>query len=146
MQWNKRLGEYEWVLRVAQAEECLEGIQANLRLRAFLEGRQTQGTTGVASSTRSKTALQNCTNRINHFSLRYRKAQSALASLAKVLDKGHHWSLRYRTLANNDVRPLPKGYELGEGRATLSWIWLEVGVEPNNDASWRDGKCLLFFR
>lgn len=107
-------------LRLAQLEEALHSLRRNLRRQRVLFDHQRDHTsgTGVAANTRIRTAITACQSRKELDCERYRTARAALTSL----DPDGAWIKRFKPLDESDVRPLPGG-GLGEGTASLTWIW-----------------------
>jgi hypothetical protein len=125
--WNKQLGEYEWLLREAQAQDSLDKIRQNLRLRDFLLKKKKDWSRGVRENTRSQTAITQATNKVTAFTTKYRAARTALGNLAPLLNKGDKWSSEFLLLQDADIKGLPaEGW--GEGTRKLSWIWMSQGV------------------
>lgn len=140
--WDKQLGEYEWLLRQAQAKDALSGLQQNLRLRDFLIKKKKNWARGVRENTRSQTVISQAQNKINVCVTRYRVARNAIGQLATSLQKGSAWSSEFPLLSDNDIQGLPtEGW--GEGRRRLSWIWLTSGVENNTTPQLNDGTAII---
>ncbi|KIL56864.1 hypothetical protein M378DRAFT_188510 [Amanita muscaria Koide BX008] len=120
--WDRRLGEYEWLLRDAQARDALNGLRQNLRLRDFLLKKKKDWSCGVRQNTRLQTIISQALKKISGFATKYRITRTALSRLAPVLQKGHAWSAEFPLLRDEDIQGLPV-QSLGEGRRVLSWIW-----------------------
>ena len=131
MNWDdrlRRLGEYEWLLRQAQAQDSLRKMRDLLRLRDFLIKNKKNWSRGVQQNTRSQSEINKAQKKIQACTTKYRAAHSALRILAKILEKGDAWSMEFRQLNDDDVSGLPaEGW--GEGTRTLSWIWMAPGVD-----------------
>ena len=131
MNWDdrlRRLGEYEWLLRQAQAQDSLRKMRDLLRLRDFLIKNKKNWSRGVQQNTRSQSEINNAQKKIQACTTKYRAAHSALRILAEILEKGDTWSMEFRQLNDDDVSGLPaEGW--GEGTRTLSWIWMAPGVD-----------------
>jgi hypothetical protein len=122
-----RLGEYEWTLRQAQAQDCLNKMRDLLRLRDFLIKKKKNWSRGVQQNTRSQSEINKAEKKIQACIAKYRAAHSALCVLAEILKKGNAWSMEFQQLKDDHVKGLPaEGW--GEGTRTLSWIWMAPGV------------------
>lgn len=143
--WDKRLGEYEWQLRLAQARDALNGLRQNLRVRDFLTKKKKDWARGVRQNTRSQTVISQTQNKVTACATRYRIARNALSRLATSLEKGTTWNLEFRLLNDGDIQGLPaEGW--GEGRRMLSWIWTTQDVSDNvdNEPQLNDGNIDYF--
>ena len=128
----RRLGEYEWMLRQAQAQDSLNKMRDLLRLRDFLRKKKKDWSQGVHENTRSQAQIDKAEKKIRACAVRYRAAHSALGVLAKILEKENGWTMDIRQLDDDHIKGLPiEGW--GEGTRTLSWIWMAPGVIPNSD-------------
>ena len=122
-----RLGEYEWLLRQAQARDSLSKMRDLLRLRDFLIKKKKNWSRGVQQNTHSQSEINKAEKKIQACTSKYRAAHSALCVLAQILEKGYSWSTEFQQLKDNHVKGLPaEGW--GEGTRTLSWIWMVPGV------------------
>ena len=122
-----RLGEYEWLLRQAQAQDSLTKMRDCLRLLDFLIKKKKNWSRGVQQNTRSQTEINKAEKKVKACAAKYRTAHSALCALAQILKKGISWSMELKQLNNDDIKGLPaEGW--GEGTRTLSWIWMAPGV------------------
>jgi hypothetical protein len=130
LNWDDRLrqlGEYEWTLRQAQAQDSLNKMRDLLRLRDFLIKKKKNWSRGVQQNTRSQSEINKAEKKIQACTVKYRAAHSALCVLAEILKKGNTWSMKFQQLKNDHVKGLPaEGW--GEGTRTLSWIWMAPGV------------------
>ena len=123
----RRLGEYEWLLRQAQAQDSLTKMRDLLRLQDFLIQKKKNWSRGVQQNTRSQSEINQAQKKIQACTTKYRAAHSALHILAEILEKGNTWSVEFRQLNDDDIKGLPaEGW--GEGTRTLSWIWIAPGV------------------
>jgi hypothetical protein len=122
-----RLGEYEWMLRQAQAQDSLNKMRDLLRLRDFLIKKKKNWSRGVQQNTRSQSEINKAEKKIQACTAKYRAAHSALCVLAEILEKGNTWSMEFQLLKNDHVKGLP-AEGLGEGTRSLSWIWMAPGV------------------
>jgi hypothetical protein len=142
IEYNKELRHYEWDLRIAELEDILEAIRGALRLLAHIDQRRVQGGDGVAAATRSQKAISSCHDRVRKCHRRYNDSRAALASLAKNGGVADGWEKRYKVLNADDVQKLPKGGEIGEGRVKLSWIWYDMGSDPDDPKAIHEGKLI----
>ncbi|KAJ6495711.1 hypothetical protein C8R47DRAFT_1176230 [Mycena vitilis] len=147
------LPEIERRLRLAEAEEALEGVRQGLRTRTMTNRFRLRNYTGQGMMTKGQGILRQINVRISIAKLRYRYARAALL----VLQKHGAWEERLRVLEDEDVRALNEraltaeekaqnahwaeiggavieggvaraaGVARGEGSHTLSWIWYTVG-------------------
>lgn len=125
--WNRSLGEHEWSLRMAQANDSLEDLRQNLYLRDFLLKRKKDWSRGVRENTRSQTVIDRANAKVIASAAKYRIARIALSQLAPILDEDTSWASELRELSESDIEGLPaEGW--GEGRRRLSWIWVVAGV------------------
>ncbi|KIL55356.1 hypothetical protein M378DRAFT_182256 [Amanita muscaria Koide BX008] len=124
---DQHLGEYEWLLREAQAHDSLESLRQNLRLRDFLQKRKKDWARGVRQNTRSQALINQANTKIAASAAKYRVARIALGQLAPILNKGSSWMSGLCKLRESDIEGLPaEGW--GEGWRTLSWIWMIAGI------------------
>jgi hypothetical protein len=131
--WDKQLGEFEWLFRIAQAHDSLHKLRDNLRLKEYLSKTKKQSSRGVRENTRSQTQINNVVKKIQTAAIKYRVARSALSALTPILGKDNKWSSELQVLKDNDIRSLPvEG--LGEGSRTLSWIWTSAPVSSDEAA------------
>ena len=141
-----RLGEYEWILRQAQAGDSLTKLRDLLRLRDFLIKKKKNWSCGVQQNTRSQSEINKAEKKIKACAAKYRAAYSALGVLAQILEKGISWSMEFQQLKEDDIKGLPaEGW--GEGTRTLSWIWKAPGVvnaEMNNPQLIDGASCNFF--
>ena len=132
--WDKSLGDYEWLLRVAQAKDALEDLRQNLYLRDFLWKKKKEVSRGIRENTRSQALIERASAKVTASAAKYRIARAALSQLAPFLSKDFSWASEMRELSESDVEGLPaEGW--GEGRKRLSWIWVAVGMGPSGDGS-----------
>ena len=128
--WDKQLGEYEWLLREAQAHDSLQKLRDSLRLKDYLLKTKKKSSRGVRENTRSQTQIDNAVKKVKTAAIKYRVARMALIALAPILGKGDNWCSEFQVLEDNDIRGLPvEG--LGEGTRTLSWIWTSVPISSD---------------
>ncbi|KAJ3543012.1 hypothetical protein NMY22_g3295 [Coprinellus aureogranulatus] len=129
--FDRRLGEIEYRLRTAQAHEALGNMRRNLQIRATLYDVKKRWMRGQASNTRALKAIATVQGRISGFRDEYRKARTAILSLASVLQKEDHSKL-FPALNDSDIQPMT---EYSDGRSqtrkVLSWIWRMVGASDD---------------
>jgi hypothetical protein len=131
--WDKRLGEYEWLLRDAQAHDSLHKLRDSLRLKDYLLKKKKNSSRGVRENTRSQTQIDNAVKKIKTAAIKYRVARKALITLAPILGKDDKWCSELQVLEDGDIRGLPvEG--LGEGTRTLSWIWTSAPISSDEAA------------
>jgi hypothetical protein len=116
--WDKRLGEYEWLLRDAQAHDALHKLRDSLRLKDYLLKSKKKSSRGVRQNTCSQTQINNAMKKIKTAAVKYRVARKALISLTPILGKDDKWCSELQVLEDNDIRGLPVA-GLGEGTRTL---------------------------
>ena len=143
--WDKRLGEYEWLLRDAQAHDSLHKLRDSLRLKDYLLKTKKKSSRGVRENTRSQTQIDNAVKKVKSAAIKYRVARMALTTLAPILGKDDRWCSELKVLEDDDIRGLPvEG--LGEGTRTLSWIWTSAPISSDEAAEPRmvDGLNIPF--
>lgn len=146
---DQYLQEVEWVLREAQAKDALDTIRQHLRLDSFLTKRKKNWARGVKANTRSLTTIEQNRWRMRAAVERYRAAYNALDILAPMLRKSNQWKNSLQVLRDEDIVGLPVNcLEVGEGRRTLSWIWMAPGVlnsteNPDDDPRLHDSKSTI---
>ena len=131
--WDKRLGEYEWLLCNAQAHDSLHKLRDSLRLKDYLWKAKIKSSRGVRQNTRSQTQINNAVKKIKTAAVKYCVARRALITLTPILGKDDNWMSELRVLEDDDIRGLPvEG--LGEGTRTLSWIWTSGPISSDEAA------------
>ena len=121
-----RLGEYEWMLRQAQARDSLSKLHDLLRLRDFLIKKKKNWSRGVQQNTRSQSEINKADKKIQACTAKYRTAHSALCVLAQILGKGNSWSVEFQQLKDDHIKSLP-AEGLGEGQGYYPGFgWLLV--------------------
>jgi hypothetical protein len=131
--WDKRLGEYEWLLRDAQAHDSLHKLRDSLRLKDYLLKSKKKLSRGVRQNTRSQTQINNAVKKVKTAAVKYRVARMALISLTPILGKDDKWCSELKVLEDDDIRGLPVA-GLGEGTRTLSWIWTSGPISSDEAA------------
>lgn len=169
---DMRLFNLEWELRVAQANDALDGLRHALRLRSHLYSDKDRFSRGQRMQTRSRTVISRCESRVQAFTKTYRVARLALVGLARRLDKPG-WEMDCPELKDDDVRGmterslreadtteaeraarrLAQASRPGSGgrptraeQGALSWIWTNIGVGAQvvGDEGLNDGASLTF--
>ena len=139
--WDKRLGEYEWLLRDAQARDSLHKLRDSLRLKDYLLKEKKNKSRGVRQNTRSQTQINNAVKKVKTAAIKYRVARMALVTLTPILGKDDKWCSELQVLEDDDIRGLPvEG--LGEGTRTLSWIWTSGPISSDEATEPRMVDCL----
>jgi hypothetical protein len=131
--WDKQLGEYEWLLRDAQAHDSLHKLRDSLRLKDYLLKKKKSSSRGVRENTRSQTQISNAVKKVKTAAVKYRVARKALIALAPILGKDDKWCSELQDLKDDDIRGLPVT-GLGEGTRTLSWIWTSGPISSDEAA------------
>ncbi|KZP23155.1 hypothetical protein FIBSPDRAFT_952228 [Athelia psychrophila] len=143
---NTKLVEYEFRLRYAQADEALEELRQQLRLRSHMWFFKDKNIRGQSSNTHSRNLLNRVQKKIDASAVRYTCARAAVASLAQRTGTVG-WDSQLRELKPQDIRAFTDETEdqeaerkkknkkkqkhlkgLGEGKKMLSWIWVSSGV------------------
>jgi len=147
---DSRLQEFEWELREAQAQDALNDLRDNLRLRSHVYKDKDRFQQGQRRSTRSRDLINNLERRISAARDKYIAARNALQSLAGKLKKGTTWTRELRILTQGDITPLVdddlpahmRAPRESQGRRKLSWIWQRLGKDDYDNASdiMQDGK------
>ncbi|KAJ3537499.1 hypothetical protein NMY22_g5569 [Coprinellus aureogranulatus] len=126
--FDHRLGDIEYRLQTAQAHEALGNLRRNLQIRATLYDVKRRWMRGQGANTRALKAIATVQGRISAFRDEYRKARTAILSLASVMRKGDHSKL-FPALEDKHIRPMT---EYSDGRSqtnkVLSWIWRITGA------------------
>ncbi|KAJ6608385.1 hypothetical protein B0H10DRAFT_2068058 [Mycena sp. CBHHK59/15] len=140
---TKEVQEFEYRLRVGQANEALHEIRQQLLVRTHMYKYKDKNIRGGRSNMRSKHKIDAVDDRIRRAATQYRAARGALVSLGKVLDE-HGWKVTLKELKDDDIRARPrssfadperqrgvrgrgaKRVRLGKKRVVrpLSWIWV----------------------
>jgi hypothetical protein len=137
-----RLYEFEWDLRVAQANDSLSELRQSLQLRSHLYKYKDRFTAGQRANTRANTCISRVQRQIKASVTRYRISHKALLSLSALLNKDDSWKIHLPKLYDGDVRAMTVGEEgETEGRRTLSWIWRRGGDLTSNDDNGNLHEC-----
>ncbi|KZP03688.1 hypothetical protein FIBSPDRAFT_915265 [Athelia psychrophila] len=142
-----KLVDYKFRLRFAQADEALEELHQQLRLRSHMWFFKDKNVRGQSSNTHSRNLLNHIQKKIDASGLRYTCAVGAVASLAqrtgavgwdtqlKELKAEDIWAFTDETEDQEAARKKMKDKKkqkhlqgLGEGKKKLSWIWVSSGV------------------
>jgi hypothetical protein len=128
-QCDARLQEYEYQLRLAQAEDALDEVRDCLRLRSHLFYFKDNFTRGIRYNTKSRAVINKLEDRITAGATRYNTARTALLKLTKLQNKSPAALKKFQVLAKEDLRGMAAA-ALGdsEGNRTLSWIWTVHGI------------------
>lgn len=126
----ERLGIIEQQLRFAQASDTIADICRCLCVRSHLHRYKHMQVHGQRQNTRANALLQNVEKKIAANASRYRRARDAYMALRNGADVDE-----LKPLEDADIRPLGdaldsshrQGGSLGEGRRTVSWIWMRQG-------------------
>ncbi|KAJ7119198.1 hypothetical protein C8R43DRAFT_901144, partial [Mycena crocata] len=129
--------DYEYQLRVGEANESLYEVRRLLLVRTHLYKLKDTQSRGVRANTRSGDKIAALNDRINRTAAQYRVARTALVSLGRVLKK-NDWEWTLQELKEEDVRGLPRALaRLDKAPRELSWIWINRGGkhEPGDEAA-----------
>ncbi|KAG1769718.1 hypothetical protein EV702DRAFT_1181707 [Suillus placidus] len=121
---DRRLMEYEWEIRWAQAHDALNELRSHLRLRSHMYKFKDKHLRGQAASTRAHNLIASIEAKKDAAMDKYKRAHRALGSLSSRVDK-MGWEDTLRPLKHEDVRSM--GDFAGgrsQGTGTISWIWL----------------------
>jgi hypothetical protein len=147
---DDKLRRHELSLQIAQANDALNDIRHNLRLRSHLYKFKDRFARGQAANTRSRGIISRIQGRIDAAADTYDVARKAVQSLSSVLNESG-WEGQLKVLnRNEDLRGLSEaGYDnsedkqghisggkrkhVSQGRRKLSWIWLTTGIELDAD-------------
>ncbi|KAJ7467369.1 hypothetical protein B0H11DRAFT_1732757 [Mycena galericulata] len=148
---------YEYRLRVGQANESLHEIRRQLLVRTHLYKYKDVNARGVRQNMRSSEKIEVCNDRVRRMAAQYRVARGALVVLGRVLENDE-WEKTLRPLADTDLRGMPratfadperqKGAPKGKKRrmqkrkgpkppTEVSWIWIAQaeGAKPGESAA-----------
>jgi hypothetical protein len=139
-QCPRKLQQYEFRLREAQAYEALEDVRQHLRLRTHLYKHKDKNVSGQRANTRSQGLINCVQGKVNASASMYTRARNALTKLSHPLGE-ISWRTKLLVLEAGDIRPLKDGEEGdSEGKRKLSWIWKVVGIaEDSNDEGVQEG-------
>ena len=132
---DRKLFQYEWRLRFAQALEILNDLRRHLRLRRSFRKIKDRFTRGVRANTRARGVVASIEETIKMDTQRYRHVRKALEALATRLGDKFGWDGELRELRDEDVREMQEDPNTdSEGRRMLSWIWKMPGVGSLDDS------------
>ncbi|KAJ7157909.1 hypothetical protein C8R43DRAFT_1125050 [Mycena crocata] len=143
---SKEVQQFEYRLRVGQANEALHDIRRHLLVRTHLYKYKDKQLRGVRANMRSKQKIDALEDRIRRAAAQYRVARLALVSLGRALGEDA-WELTLKELKEEDIRARPrssfsdperqrgvrgsraaiKRQKLGRKKRPvrpLSWIWI----------------------
>ncbi|KAJ6562892.1 hypothetical protein DFH09DRAFT_920722, partial [Mycena vulgaris] len=125
---TREVQEFEYRLRVGQANEALHDICRQLLVRTHMYKYKDKNKRGVRTNMRSKDKIDALNEQIRRDAEKYRAARLALVSLGKSLEE-NAWEVTLKELKDEDVRGRPRKTIGDETRqkATklpLSWIWV----------------------
>ncbi|KAJ7438372.1 hypothetical protein B0H11DRAFT_1752825 [Mycena galericulata] len=127
------LQQYEYRLRVGQANESLHDIRRGLLVRAHMYKYKDKNTFGVKRNMRSNDKIDALDDLIRRAAAQYRAARVALVSLGKALEENAWAKLR---------QPRKKRKKL-----PMSWIWIvQKTSAPGEKQSLNEGKILFDVR
>lgn len=138
--FDRRLADIEWKLRIAEAYEALDELRHNIQVRTHVYKFKDQFTRGQAANTRARNSIETINAKIRSSRDKYRAARMALISLSDMLGQTD-WQSKLPILAESDMRGISEGEDGdSEGRKRLSWIWKVMGVagEEDGDLHLRD--------
>ena len=131
--FDKRLADIEYQLRIAEAYEALDELRHNIQVRTHVYNFKDRFTRGQAANTRALNTIQAQNAKIHSSRDKYCTARTALVSLGRILGQTN-WQSKLPVLADSDVRGISDGEEGdSEGRKRLSWIWKVMGVVGGED-------------
>lgn len=154
-------------LREAESVDALEGLRQGLRARTVTNSFKVRNTTGQVANTRAQGIQRQIDLRVHSNKLRYQYARCALFKLKgagpwentlQILADGDVRGLNERALNREELGEQARLMELGmlnqlepggvaphgvavvgDGHATLSWIWYRAGRTENDPATMNEG-------
>ncbi|KAJ6538601.1 hypothetical protein B0H10DRAFT_1856886, partial [Mycena sp. CBHHK59/15] len=139
LEWCTREAiEFEYRLRVGQANEALHDIRRQLLVRTNAYKYKDRHARGVRANTRSGDKIDALNDRIRRSAEQYRAARRGLVVLGQTLEMDK-WERTLKPLKEEDVRGMPRAMQAKKRRVKdkeLSWIWvvqgkdLEAGMAP----------------
>jgi hypothetical protein len=148
IEFDRRLAEIEWKLRIAEAHEALDELRHHIQIRTHIYKCKDRFTRGQAANTRALNKIETTNAKIHSSRDKYRAARSALLSLSGTLGMAG-WQSQLPILSDIDVRGISEGEEGdSDGRKKLSWIWKVMGVVGGEDGDLHLRECkpiLLIF-
>ncbi|KAG1778278.1 hypothetical protein EV702DRAFT_1026696 [Suillus placidus] len=130
---DKRLCQFEWKLRRAQAFDALNDLRRHLLLRTHLYKFKNINIWGQRANTRAAAVIGKVEHNVIEAGERYRHAWTGLNYLCGTLAEDG-WQTIFPILESAHVRGMSEG-EAGqsEGNRTLSWIWKAQGVSATGE-------------
>ncbi|KAJ7447609.1 hypothetical protein B0H11DRAFT_1744856 [Mycena galericulata] len=120
----KDLQQYEYRLRVGQANESLHDIRRGLLVRAHLYKYKDKNIFGVKRSMRSNDKIDALDDLIRRAAAQYRAARAALVSLGRALQE-NAWEVTLKELKEEDLRARPRRQPRKKRKKLpMSWIWI----------------------
>lgn len=146
----------ELKLRVAQCDEALDAVRANLHAKKHLINRRNKNDTGQKRTSRSRTLIGRVGDRVTIQSQKYTRAREALFALGGVEEFGtrfkvllaehlvldgegqqadHEASRRMNRAGGGGARSAKKQVTVVPGDSTqvISWIWFAGDVPEDRD-------------
>jgi hypothetical protein len=153
--------EYEYRLRVGQANESLHEVRRLLLVRTHLYKLKDTISRGVRANMRSQDKISALNTQIRRAAEQYRTARVALVTLGGVLQR-NEWERTLKELKEDDVRGLPRAQFHDPDRKKTkkrktrkqrreaktprppSWIWLVQGQahDPADGVTMNEGGFL----
>lgn len=151
------LFDIESQLRLAQTSDALEDLRYNLRLRSFTNRFKIKNITGQRPNTQARDIQKQIDDKVRVAAAKYGRARQAYLNLAgpgdwertyRILEQKDIRGLHESALTEREAEerrfveqmtrshdpddpgtydPTTGSENAGEGRRTLSWIWLSVG-------------------
>ncbi|KAJ7506965.1 hypothetical protein B0H11DRAFT_1706458 [Mycena galericulata] len=120
----KDLQQYEYRLRIGQANESLHDIRRGLLVRAHLYKYKDKNIFGVKRSMRSNDKIDALDDLIRRAAAQYRAARTALVSLGRALQE-KAWEVTLKELKEEDLRARPpRQPRKKRKKLPMSWIWI----------------------
>jgi hypothetical protein len=137
---DKRLMEFEWELRLAQAYDALSSLRYSLHYLSSTYKTKDRFSRGQHDNTRSNSLIADIKAKGKLIAQRYRRARKALLALEDILSQDTGWKDDLQALNDQDIRPMSVDEQPGtsEGRRQNSWLWSVRGVSSNADMSLQD--------
>ena len=131
-------------LRIAQAEEALEGVRREICHKSYIYRTDIRLSWNKKGKTRGYAALHAADHNLRHHIRVYRLAKWSLEHLRNVPSAVLS---RFSELRDADIRPLKAKYEpnaRGESMTPVSWIWKISIVEGSESEYLDECKCSFF--
>ena len=133
----------EIALRVAQAENALEGVRREIGHKSFLFRNNIALANNKATKTRGYSAIKVADAELRKHVQIYNQARHALFALKSSQEICE----RYKELKKDELRPLKSVYEpnaRGQTRVNLAWFWT-IQVGSDSDGSEYMSECECYF-